>query len=218
MSRVHIFSDEAGCFTFNRHERSSRYFLVCTVMLDDCAIGDELLALRRDMVWRNMPVREEFHATEDVNSVRAEVYDFLRRFDFRVDVTLLEKSKAQPQTRSSPEVFYKYAWYYHFKHNAPAILAGRTEVSITAASLGTKKGQAVYTAAVNNVLQQVIQRQQWATFFPRSIAEPCLQIADYCAWAIQRKWERGDDKWYKLIEDKIASEYDLWKRGSIHYY
>ena len=44
------------------------------------------------------------------------------------EVTILEKSKAQPQTRSSEDVFYKYAWFYHFKHVGPKLLRDRTEV------------------------------------------------------------------------------------------
>lgn len=218
MSRALIFSDEAGCFVFKRNDRASRYFLVCTICLDDCSIGDELIALRRDMQWRGLPVGEEFHATEDKNAIREEVYSLIERHDFRIDVTLLEKSKAQPQTTVSQQTFYKYAWYYYFKHVGPNLLRGKTEAHITAAALGTRRGQAVYTAAVNEVLQQAIQKQQWVTSFPRTVAEPCLQIADYCAWAVQRKWERGDTRWYDRIAGKLKTEYDLWRSGSTHYY
>lgn len=218
MARAHIFSDEAGCFSFARNDRASRYFLVCTVAMDDCSMGDRLQALRRDMVWRGLPVQEEFHATEDKNVVREEVYGFLAGQNFRVDSTLLEKAKAQPQTRQTPDRFYKYAWYYHFKHVGPRLLRDKTELMITAAALGTKKGQAVYTAAVNEILQQTVQRQQWRTFFPRAVADPCLQVADYCAWAIQRKWEKGDTRWYEMIEDKIETEFDLWRNGTTLYY
>jgi hypothetical protein len=211
-------SDEAGCFTFNRDNRASKYFIVCTVAMDSCEVGNGLLELRRDMVWRKLPVREEFHACEDKNQVRNEVYDYLKSHDFRVDITILEKSKAQPQVRLSPQTFYKYAWYYHFRHIGPEVMRGKTELHITAASIGTNKGQAVYTAAVNDVIQQTVKLRNWATFFPRAIAEPCLQVADYCAWAVQRKWERGDDQWLRKIEDKIATQFDLWRTGTKHYY
>jgi hypothetical protein len=170
------------------------------------------------MVWRGLPVGEEFHATEDKQEVRDEVYDFIATQDLRIDATLLDKPKAQPQTRVTRERFYKTAWYFHFNHVGPSLLHGHTEAQISAAAIGTKKGQAVFTAAVNDVMQQVVQRQQWRTFFPRSIAEPCLQIADYCAWAIQRKWELGDTRSFDLISNKIATEYDLWRIGQRTYY
>lgn len=163
-------------------------------------------------------MNEEFHATEDKFSVRDEVYAFIASQDLRVDATLLEKSKAQPHTRGSNDRFYKYAWFYHFKHVGPKLLAGKSEAMITAAALGTKKGQAVYTAAVNDVMQQTAKGRKWKTDFPRAVADPCLQIADYCAWAIQRKWERGDKKCYDVISSKIGTEFDLWRSGTTHYY
>jgi hypothetical protein len=218
MTRAHIFSDEAGCFAFARNGRASRYFLVCTVAMDDCSLGDGLLALRRDMVWRGLPVQEEFHASEDKHEVRDEVFGFLAKQDFRIDITILEKAKAKPHTRTTDDLFYKYAWYYHFKGIGPSLLEGKTELMITAAALGTRKGQAVYTAAVNEVLQQTVQRQRWRTFFPRAIADPCLQVADYCAWAVQRKWERNENQWYNVIQGKIKTEFDLWRNGTTLYY
>ncbi len=171
------------------------------------------------MIWRGLPVKEEFHATEDRQEVRDEVYAYLAaQKDIRVDVTLLDKPKAQPQTRGSRERFYKTAWFYHFKHVGPQILDGHTETQITAAAIGTKKGQAVFTSAVNDVMQQVVTRQQWKTFFPRSVAEPCLQIADYFAWAVQRKWERQDKRAYDVVCHHITTEYDLWKLGTKRHY
>jgi hypothetical protein len=38
------------------------------------------------------------------------------------------------------------------------------------------------------------------------MSEPCLVVADYCTWAIQRKWERDDQRSHELIAGKIASE------------
>jgi hypothetical protein len=48
--------------------------------------------------------------------------------------------------------------------------------------------------------------------------EPLLWAADYCAWAIQRKWEMEDDRSHKLIAHTIKSEYDLWEVGQTHFF
>ena len=34
--------------------------------------------------------------------------------------------------------------------------------------------------------------------------EPCLSVIDYVGWAVQRAYESGDMKYYRLIEDKIG--------------
>lgn len=62
-----------------------------------------------------MNVDSDFHATNDDQAVRDEVFKVLSGHPFQLDVTLLEKSKAQPQTRTDDATFYKYAWYYHLK-------------------------------------------------------------------------------------------------------
>jgi hypothetical protein len=49
-------------------------------------------------------------------------------------------------------------------------------------------------------------------------SDPCLQVADYCTWAIQRKWERNDNRSYDLISGKLESEYDVWAIGRTYHY
>ncbi len=89
---------------------------------------------------------------------------------------------------------------------------------ITTASVGTHKGQRHFTAAVNDVVQQIVRGKRYRTNFCRAIADPCLQAADYCTWAIQKKWETGNVQSYDLIKDKINHESDMWSHGSTHYY
>ncbi len=93
-----------------------------------------------------------------------------------------------------------------------------TELMVTAASIGTKRGQVAFTEAVNDVVFQQTAGIHWRTAFWPAQTDPCLQIADYCTWAIQRKWERGDTRAYDLIKSKVVREYDLWKNGEQHYY
>ncbi len=218
--RRYLFADEAGDFEFRIGPNISRYFIVCTMTVDDCAIGNDLLALRRQLAWEGMPVNSYFHATTDKVSVRERVYDLLLAGDhsFRVQATIMEKRKALPRLRPTPQRFFQYGWFYHFKHAiAPRLPAG-DEVLITTASIGTKKGQAVYTGVVNDVIGQHLPRSQWKTFFPRSEADPCLQVVDYCAWAIQRKWERGQTAAYDRIAHLVEYEFDLWRYGTQYHY
>ncbi|ATQ42332.1 DUF3800 domain-containing protein [Caulobacter mirabilis] len=218
MGRLYLFADEAGDFAFTRGDNVPRYFILGTVVLESCDIGTELLALRRDMAWRKMPLGDYFHASTDKQSVRNEVFELLKSAKFQIHATIMEKSKAQPQVRESRERFYKYGWLYHFRHSQKHYLTAGEELHITAASVGTKKGQGAFTDAVNDVVQQTIGRRQWATSFWPSASDPCLQVADYCIWAIQRKWEREDARSYALIRDKVVHEYDMWAHGGKHYY
>ena len=219
MSRLFIFADEAGCFNFSRNPGASRYYIICTISCASCSgLGSSLLELRRELVWDGAPIGEYFHASEDKQPVRDRVFDLLRRHDFSIQATILEKSKALPRIRPTEHRFYQYGWFYHFRHVAPKIIQGVTELHITTASVGTHKAQGRFSAAVNDVIQQVASGRTHRTNFCRSIADPCLQAADYCTWAIQKKWERGNVLSYNLIRDRIIHEVDMWSHGTTHHY
>jgi hypothetical protein len=218
MSRRFLFADEAGDFQFSHGPNISRHFIVCTVLMEKCSVGDALLSLRRELAWKRAPLREYFHAAEDKQEIRDAVFALIKQYDFTVHATIMEKSKAQPQVRATHETFYKYGWYYLFRHNIASRLTRADELLITAASIKTKKAQGAFTDAVNDVIQQHLPRSQWQTSFCPCACDPCLQVADYCTWAIQRKWERNDARSYDLISDRIKYEYELFAKGTTHYY
>src|SRR5690625_7455689 len=42
----------------------------------------------------------------------------------------------------------------------------------------------------------------------------CLQIIDYCCWAIVRNWERDVSESYELVEEGLQSEFEIFKTGT----
>lgn len=218
MGDRYVFADEAGNFDFSNQQDASRYFILCTVTSDDCEAGDELLRLRRSLGWRGLHLDSVFHSAKDPQAIRDEVFALLADLDFRVDATILEKRKALPRIREPEHYFYKFAWYYHFKYVAPEIVGPSDRLFVTAASLGTKRKRAAFHQAVDDVVRQVARCASHRVAFWPADSDPCLQVADYCTWAIQRKWERGDDRSHVLIADKIETEFDMWKNGKTFHY
>jgi hypothetical protein len=218
MARKYVFADESGNFDFTNSASASKYFILTTITLDDCKVGDDLIALRRELAWQNRGLDSEFHATTDSQEIRDRVYAVLGVHAFRLDATILEKCKAQPQTRVSSERFYKVAWFYHFKHVASQIAGSQDQLLVVGASLGTKKKRKSFHEAVEDVVRQTSRSLDCRCASWAATSDPCLQVADYCSWAIQRKWELGDARSYDLIADKISSEFDLWRSGQTRYY
>lgn len=218
MSRLYVFADESGDFTFNNRPNISRFFIVCTVTMESCEVGSYLLGLRRKLAWEGHELGDHFHATTDKQAVRDSVFDAITHHNFQIQTTIMEKCKAQPQTRTSDTRFYKYGWYYHFFHGMQNIVRPYPELHVTAASIGVRKERQTFKGAISDVMSQTIQGKIWsADVFPAG-TDPCLQVADYCAWAIMRKWERNDFQSYDIIKDRITYEYDLWSHGAATYY
>lgn len=214
---VYIFGDESGNFDFSNNEGATSYFILTTVTMNNCSIGDALLQLRRELAWKDVLLTEQFHASTDRQEVRDCVFDCIASFDFRVDATVLEKRKTIERYRDDVSQFYRLAWWLHLKYIGAEIRED-DKVLVVAASLGERKKKQAFSNAFTAVVQQTVSHADFHTAFWHDGADPCLQVADYCGWAIQRKWERHDDRSYALIEHKIASEFDAFKRSCDLFY
>lgn len=189
--------------------------------MEDDTVASSLLTLRRRLAWQGAELGEYFHATTDKQPVRDAVFETILQHPFTVQATIMEKSKAQPQVRQTKPRFYQFGWFYHFKHGTGDQFGTDTTALVTAASLGTRRERAAFEEAVDDVMRQTMRAKEWRTDFIPAHADPCLQVADYCAWAIQRKWEspnQRDTRSYDLIADRLTYEYDLWERGTVHHY
>jgi hypothetical protein len=96
-------------------------------------------------------------------------------------------------------------------------LRGAEEVLVVAATIGTNKRRRAVRLGIEDVMDQVSAKRWEVAFWPCE-SDPCLQVADYVTWAVQRKWEKGDTRSYDLIKPKIATEYDIFQFGRKFYY
>jgi len=190
--------------------------MIGTVALEDPAVGDELLALRRELAWDGVQL-DQFHATSDKQRVRDRVFAVLAAADFRFDVTILDKRKAYAYLRADPLRFYKTAWFLHFKYVAPRIVGPHDELLVVASSLQINRKKKLVHAAIADVVGQVSPTLTFHTAFAQAMSDPCLQIADYMTWAVQRKYETGDARSYDLVRHKIESEFEPYSRGALQY-
>lgn len=226
MSTKYLFADESGNFDFRchvAHRGPTRYFAVGTLMIEGdgrvAALRADLLSLRDALVKTGTPITGPFHCTTDAQSVRDAVFEVLQGHDFKVDVTVLEKAKALPRIRTTDPLFYKYAWYYHFRYFAGRYFKPEDELLVVSAGLGTKKTKASFRSAVEDVVSQCCHWEVNKRFGHWNSGEdPALQAIDYVLWAVMRDVERGDDRSRKLIEDKISSVFDLWEIGKTYHY
>ena len=219
VARVHLFADEAGNFDFSRKAGASRFFILTTVAFPSGhdALATSLRALRFELAWEGTDLRREFHATDDTQAVRDRVFAVLGAHDFRVDATILEKPKARPAMRESEERFYRTAWAFHLRNVLPELLTEEAELHVIAASVGTGGKRREFLRGLEQAVQSSTSATARVAFWPAS-TDLCLQAADYCAWAFQRKWEHGDERSHELIRGAIGREIDLFHDGRAEFY
>lgn len=218
MVRKYIYADESGDMTFTRGNGVSRYFVLTTIVLESHSVADSLTELRRDLAWQGIDTDGAFHAAEDKQIVRDAVFAVLQQGEFRIDATIMDKPKYNPRIRQDAVNFYRNTWYYHFRFLAPEVVFPNDELLVIAASIGVKKERAAFKAAIESVLLQVSPTNNFRCAMWLAASDTAIQIADYCSWAIWRKWERNDRRSYELVKNKIHSEFDLFRTSSRTYY
>lgn len=217
VGRVYVFGDEGGDLAFRRKVGVSRYFIIGTATAGDCSLGANLLELRRELAWRGTQL-EMFHASSDKQRVRDRVFDLIAGSNIRVDATILEKVKTQDHLRANPLQFYKEAWFLHFKYVAPRVCSPLDDLFVVASSLQIASKKTAVKHAVADVVSQVSPTAVFHTAFFSAVSDPCLQIADYVTWAVQRKWESNDSRSYDLIRHLVRSSFEPFAVGKTIYY
>ena len=205
----YLFLDESGDLVFA--PKGTRYFTIASISLDECQVGNDLIELRRNLARQHIDIFDQFHATEDEQLVRGHVFNCISQRQFRLDVTVLDKTQADDHLRQDPERLYRLAVYSHLRHIIRLVCSEEEEALVVCAAIGTKRQMRARLSHLRYVVREVgpphaaIGSALW-----RAAAEPCLQVADYCCWAVHRKWERNDTRSYDLIANRIESEYELF--------
>jgi hypothetical protein len=162
-----------------------------------------------------------FHAKDDVPEVRREVFHLLKRHDLRFLAVVRDKHKLlgyvrqrnerEPDYRYHPNELYDYLVRRLFKN----LLHKDDAYRICFA----RRGKADRTEALRQALEKARQRfsDQWGIasnapihVLPATPSEsPGLQAADYFLWALQRLYERGEDRYVELLWPAFRLVHDL---------
>ncbi|MGB7640107.1 MAG: DUF3800 domain-containing protein, partial [Terriglobales bacterium] len=221
-----IFLDESGNFDFSANG-SAYWSLTALCTMEPIAGRDEMISLLYELAAAGGG-QECFHATEDLQSVRDQVFIRINKLpeNFEIHSVIAEKRKANPSTyqepyrkdgawqqRTNPERLYGIICRTLLKYifRRPQYRKAK-RIVVVLSSLFTNPRQ----RAIKQVLVEYLKAHTTAQFFiyfHATKADLNCQIADYCGWAIARKWERHDPRSHELIKHHIKSEFDIFAAG-----
>jgi len=234
-----IFIDESGNFDFSP-TGTKYYILTCVSTLSPLSERLSFLNLRYGLLADGFD-RALFHACEDEQIVRNKIFDLINKLnDFEIDCVITQKNKTNFSLYRSIDIIPKPKGGFIFKDKKVEeklykqisetllqyvirrYISYRKKIQI-------EKVVIVFGAIFNHNKQEFIKKHLKSYFkdkfekvpyiyFHPAAADTNCQIADYCGWAIFRKWEVNDLRSYKLIEDKIRSEFPIFARGDTEYY
>lgn len=206
-------------------EGCSRFFILGFVDIPDLAgLGRELAELRAtllaDPYFVAVPSMQTdqrktalaFHAKDDVAEVRREVFSLLRRHtSIRFFAVVKDKRAVLDyiSSRNEREPGYRYEPNELYDHLVRRLFKNMLHKEDAYNIYFAKRGKSDRTAALQAALEAARQRfrERWGKASRAAIqvtattppAEPGLQVADYFLWALQRLYERAEDRYLAYL-------------------
>jgi|SRR3989344_956102 len=217
MRKLYLFVDESGNFDFDA--TGTKHFMLTVLCTTDPAkIALPLMELRYQLLEETEPNKKMiddtyFHATEDKQLVRDQVFTALTRVEaqhFRIDSVIARKKYVRQFLRENHDDFYKKlggaVLKYAFNR---AQWQGYEKIVVCFSSLFTNQRRKKIKESFSTILQKESPVPFTLHFAPTQ-AEFCNQAVDYFGWAIYRKYELGDTRSYDLIKIAIKSEFQIY--------
>ena len=227
MRTLFIFIDESGNFDFS--SKGTKYFILSAVSTLN-PLGKERLEEMKYDLMKNGTNLEYFHATEDKQVVRNKVYSFIENLkDIEIDSVIAQKNKTNPslyisEKKKKPkkgEKLYTLALqtllqYIFRRYNNSAKV---DRVVIVLSSIFDVNKRELIKKTIKIYLKQIFSNPFYL-YFHQNRSDKNTQIADYCCWAIYKKWTDGEIRPYSVVNkgNKIKSEFDIFKTGKTVYY
>lgn len=216
---LYVFLDEAGNLDFS--PKGTRYFCLTSIAKQrPFPSYEELVTLRYDLIEMGLDI-ERFHASDDRQAVRNHVFKIIAQHlsNMRIDSVIVEKRKTGPALRADTQFYPRMLGYLlRFVIGQFHLPAYDEVIVFTDAIPVQNKRRAVEKAVKQTLAAELPQEARYRVLHHRSMSNVQLQIADYCNWAVFRKWERGDDRAYSVIAPAVRSTFDIFRSGNRFYY
>ena len=211
---AYIFLDEASNFDFGVN--GTRYFALASVsMRRPFTAFTALDDYKHDCLeaGRNL---EYFYCSHDREEVRTGLFDLIAAHldGIRIDSLVVEKSRAGPALQEAVR-FYPEMLGHLLKFVLPRELDADTSevIVITDAIPVNKKRKAVEKAVRTTLARMLPPGMNYRILHHQSRSHYGLQIADYCCWAVFRKWQRRESVWYDRIKPAVCNELEMSRGG-----
>lgn len=211
---LHVAVDEAGDFRFDKH--GSKYLiLTAAYTYDPEPLASSLTALRFSLLkcGHDLPA---FHCCDDKQVNRdAVVQRMVAATGWAFAAVVVPKNQAHPSIRP-PETLYpmfaKTLIRFILRHR---LRTGTSQVVVCMDRLLKGKHREALTKTIKQVCAaENSSLQPWIYAHPKE-SNKWIQVADYCCWAIMKKWERGDERTYSTLRPKLtAYELNVFRYGS----
>jgi hypothetical protein len=211
-TNLYIFIDEGGDMVFS--PKGTKYFTLTALSKTRPFLSFESMTNLKYDLWEKGIDFEYFHATEDTQITRNQVFNIISGNlpNFAVDSIIVEKRKTNPALQV-PSNFYQKIFEILLNYVLQRHKDRYAQIIIVTDTIPIRQDRETIHKAIKAFISKWSygQRTSYRIFHYASKSDVNLQIVDYFNWAIFRKWERQDERSYDLVKDAIYSEVDVFK-------
>jgi len=211
---LYIFLDEAGNLDFSRN--GTKYFVLGGITKErPFNAYKEMAELKYDLVEHGMGL-EYFHAAEDNQATRNQVFDIIESnlADVTVDSLIAEKQLVAASWQAEEQFYPRMLGTLLREILKHYSLAEFAEVIVFTDSLPVSRKRTAVEKGVKMTLTAMLPTNvRYRVLHHASKSNPDLQIADYCTWAIYRKWNLQDLRSFQRIKPAVRSECEVHSTG-----
>lgn len=206
---AYIFLDESGDLGFKLS--SSKWFILTIVFTDNHRQIEKTIKKVRAQLKKKHKRVAELHAYHSQESTRIKLLEYLAKEDLKILCIILNKKRVHTDLQNQKNYLYNYTANILLDrlYNKKII---DTDQPIDL-YLDQKETNKFLKKNFENYLRYNLTKkgQKKITInIKPSHTEKCLQAVDFISWAIFRKYELGDKKYYNIIKEKIIGENKLF--------
>lgn len=208
MSRIkYVFIDESG--DLGRY--GTNYFTIACVVVDDPKYLERIMKRVRQRKLKK-PIKKlpEIKANNSNRVIREYVLRKVSKTPCDIFAIVVDKSKIMPNLFEVKDRLYNFLC---------RILLTEIEVSdVLHVVIDKKHTNTLIRENFNEYIKSMIKLRKSVKEIPikhlPSFSSQPLQVVDFVAWSINRKFNYGDDLYYRIIESKIKnrSRMELWNQ------
>ncbi len=217
---LYLFIDEGGDFNFS-NTGTKHFTLSCISKTRPFEAYKVLYELKYDLMESGLIELEYFHASEDRQIVRDQIFKIIdKNFrDSKINSIIVQKNRAHPKVLED-ERFYTDMFSCFIENSLKDLnISQYRKLIIITDRIPIKRKRNAVEKGLKLVLSEKLTKFiEYTILHHDSKSNFDLQLADYCNWAIYRKWERGDLRSYDLIKKFIKSEIDIFETDTKLYY
>lgn len=231
--KFHHFLDEAGDTTFFGkgkvcvlgNEGVSNYFILGMVQINTSLqiVRNQIIALENEIQTNPYylvgSVKKKitqvgkfyFHATDDIPEIRKYFFDLIKSIDCHFEAVVAKKDLFTFEEKYNSNDKELYAdLLSHLLHQKlededckHLIIISQRGNTTRLANLQNGLGKAV--EILKNKKPEAVQKSKVIFDVMNQKHEPLLNLADYICWAVQRKYEKGEERFFNYIKEKIRN-------------